>query len=368
VYRALGESEGMRRTTATVLTTLALVGAGTTPSHADNVQVRTSASTGNPAAYLTYVDCTDLFAPGKAPGSRLNLGPYAAPMGKRSLGLVPAGTGTASGPVVEFDSLAGLRSSFSVASTQGSTGTSYVLTLTADTPAGAAWLGRRALSAPSGGWTTVSVAALSYDWRLIDASTHATIKDGGTATPGEFAAAHGDGRGIAVTGFGCNGATFNLDAISAAGATYDFEGITLTTGVSVDRQQVPAGEKVTVTGRVTDASGRVTGDPLVLESRPPGGAWSPVGSGPVLGDADGVARVEVTVDRTTELRWHRPQSQYADEGWSDTVTVTVAPTEPESGGTQAPDPKPDPKPTEEPSPAPPEEPAPAPPEEPIPAG
>ena len=49
----------MRRTTATVLTTLALVGAGTTPTHADNVQVRTSASTGNPASYLTYVDCTD---------------------------------------------------------------------------------------------------------------------------------------------------------------------------------------------------------------------------------------------------------------------------------------------------------------------
>ena len=74
---------------------------------------------------------------------------------------------------------------------------------------------------------------------------------------------------------------------------------------------------------MTDPGGRVTGDPLVLESRAPGGEWTSTGR-TVLGDAGGVARIDVPVTETTEFRWHRPESQYADEGWSDPVTVTVA--------------------------------------------
>ena len=42
-----------------------------------------------------------------------------------------------------------------------------------------------------------------------------------------------------------------------------------------------------------------------------------------MSDPSGLARVDVPVTETTEFRWHRPQSQYADEGWSDPVTVTV---------------------------------------------
>ena len=75
---------------------------------------------------------------------------------------------------------------------------------------------------------------------------------------------------------------------------------------------------------MTDPSGRVTGDPLILQSRRPGGGWAPVGD-LVLGAPNGLARVDVPVTETTEFRWHRPESQYADEGWSDAVTVTVAP-------------------------------------------
>ena len=36
----------------------------------------------------------------------------------------------------------------------------------------------------------------------------------------------------------------------------------------------------------------------------------------LLGDAAGLARTDVPVTATTEFRWHRPESQYADEGWS----------------------------------------------------
>ena len=313
----------LRSTLMTVAAGALLCSLPMAPAHADGVQTLTGPVTGDASVYLTYVDCTDLFAPGTAPASRLNLGPFDAPLGRRSLGLVPGGPGSASGPVVFFDSLATADPSFSVASTGGSTGTSYVVVVTPDTPAGAVWLATTPLAVPSGGWTQVSAAQLAYDWTLVDLASHAALQTGGTATTGEFAATHGDGQGLVVSGFGCDGGAFNLDAVSGDGSTFDFEGVALATTVSVSTGQAVAGEPVTITGRVTDAHARTTGDPLVLESRTPGGTWRADGA-PVLAGPDGLARVDVPVAETTEFRWHRPESQYADEGWSDAVTVTVA--------------------------------------------
>ncbi|MBC2934557.1 hypothetical protein [Nocardioides sp. zg-1228] len=281
-------------------------------------------ATGDPDLYLTYVRCDDLMADAAAPGSRINLGPYAAPLGRRSLGLVPAGGGSASGPYASFPSLARLDSSVAVAATGGSSGVSWVMAVTRQSPRGTAWRGRAALSAPPGGWTTVSTSATTYDWALVDLASGRVLDRAGTATPAGFAAEHGDGPGFAITGFGCDGRAFNLDAVRASGSTLDFEGVSLTTTVAAGRQQVQAGQEVELTGRVTDASGRLTGDPLVLESRSPGRQWAPVGK-PVLAGRDAVSRVVVPVSATTDYRWHRPESQYADEGWSDTVTVSVAP-------------------------------------------
>ena len=294
------------------------------PAHADGVRTLTGPATDDPDVHLTYVDCADLFRPGTAPASRLNLGPFAAPMGRRSLGLVPVAPGTAAGPAVWFDSLTSIQSTFAAASTQGSTGAAYVVAVTPDAPPGTAWLARAPLTLPSGGWTQVSAAALTYDWALVELSSHAPMGDGGRATPAEFSAAHGDGRGVAVAGFGCDGRAFNLDAVQGAGSTFDFEGLALDTSVSADRVSVAPGDTVTLEGRVTDRQSRVMGDPLALESRAPGGTWGTTG-GAVLAGADGVTRVDVAVTETTEFRWHRPESQYADEGWSDAVTVTVAP-------------------------------------------
>ncbi len=243
-------------------------------------------------------------------------------MGRRSLGLVPPAAGTASGPFTRFDSLAAVDSTVAVASTSGSQGVSYVMAITPDNAPGTAWRGRATLSAPAGSWTTVSTAATTYDWTLVDLATLSPLGSPETATTADLAAEHGDGPGFVVTGFGCDGRPFNLDAVRGSGSTFDFEGTTLATGVAVDRTAVDAGGSVTLTGRVTESGGRVTGDPLVLESRRPGGAWAPVGD-LVLGGPDGLARVDVPVTETTEFRWHRPESQYADEGWSDSVTVTV---------------------------------------------
>ena len=313
----------LRTTMALVASTLTLTALGAAPAQADGTSRLSGPSTHDPDVFLTFVACDDLFGAAQAPQSRLNLGPYSAPMGRRSLGLVPPTTGTASGPFTRFDSLASFESSVSVASTAGSQGVSYVMSITADNLPGTAWRGRAALSAPAGSWTTVSTAATSYAWTLVDLATLSPLGEPQSATTAAFAAEHGDGAGFAVTGFGCDGSPFNLDAIRGSGSTFDFEGTSLTTGVSVDRQAVDAGQQVTLTGRVTDPGGRVTGDPLILESRRPGGEWTSTGT-LVLGDAAGLARVDVPVTETTEFRWHRPESQYADEGWSDPVTVTVA--------------------------------------------
>ena len=304
--------------------TVALAIAGSTaawavPAHADEVRTLTGPATHDPDVHLTYVGCESFFGPAVAPQSRLNLGPFSAPMGRRSLGLVPPGPGTATGPFARFGSLAGVDTTFSAT---GSSGVSYVWTVTPDTPPGAAWTGRAAIAPAAAAWRQIAVSALSYDWTLVDLTTQVPRGAGERATPAQFAAAHGDGAGFSVTGLGCDGASFNIDAVNAGGVVFDFEGITLRTSIAATTDKVRPDGTIEITGAVTDSSGRTTGDPLVLESRTPGGAWASVG-GSVLGDASGVARVVAPVAETTEFRWHRPESQYADEGWSETITVAV---------------------------------------------
>ncbi len=320
---------------ATVLAAL-----GAAPAQADAVRTLTGPSTGDPDLFLTYVGCSDLFAPSTAPQSRLNLGPYDAPLGRRSLGLVPSAPGTASGPFARFPSLAGLDSSVAVASTSGTAGVSYVMSITPSNTPGTAWSGRAPLTVQPGSWTQVSTAALTYDWTLVDLSTLSPLGGGAStmsATPAAFAAEHGDGAGFAVTGFGCDGRSFNLDAVRSAGSTFDFEGVVLATTASVEATRAGQdGDQVTLSGRVSDVGGRVTGDPLMLESRAPGGAWSPVGD-VAMADPSGTSRVDTVITETTEFRWHRPESQYADEGWSDPVTVTVDQPAPEPATDQSKD-------------------------------
>ena len=267
----------VRSTWMVVAAAALLTALGAVPAQADGARTLTGPSTGDADVFLTYVGCGGLFTPGTAPQSRLNLGPYDAPLGRRSLGLVPSAPGTASGPFARFASLASLDSTLSVASTSGSRGVSHLMTITPSNAPGTAWSGRATLTVAPGGWTAVSAAALTYDWTLIDLTTLAPVGQAGASTPSAFAAEHGDGAGFVVTGFGCDGQAFNLDAVKASGSTFDFEGVQLSTAAEVDRQHAAAGDEVTISGRVTDVSGRVTGDALVLESRRPGGEWVSTG-------------------------------------------------------------------------------------------
>ncbi len=292
------------------------------PAHADEVRTLSGPATGSADVFMTYVSCDGFFAPAVAPGSRLNLGPFTAPLGRRSLGLVPAGPGTAAGPSARFESLVGLDSSLSVSSAGGSQGVSYLWTITSRTPPGSAWSGRAVIAAPAGAWAQVSPASLSYEWTLIDLATREPVGVAEPGTPGDFAATHGDGSGFVVTGWGCDGSAFNIDAVRAGGLVYDFEGVALRTTLAMTGEGVRPDGTVEITGTVLDASDRLTGDPLVLESRVSGGEWVSVGE-PLLADASGVTHVDTPISETTEFRWHRPESQYADEGWSAASTVTV---------------------------------------------
>lgn len=293
--------------------------------------------------HLTYVGCDAIAGPATAPSTRINRGPEAAPLGRRSFGLVPAGPGTAAGPTISFLSMAGLGAAVDVRSESGTTGASYIWVTSLDAPAGHAWRGRASLAVPPATWQHVETTSLTHEWHLVDLTT-GMAKTVESATPAEFVGRHGDGAGYVVTGFGCDGNSFNVDAIRGNGRVWDFEGLPLATSITTSAPGLVAGEQLTVAGSVTDGSGRVTGDPLVLQARAPGAAeWTDVSPLTYMGP-DGSSRATVTVSETQELRWLRPESEYADAGTSDVVLVTVtpAPTEPPS---QAPTPAPEQSPT-----------------------
>jgi hypothetical protein len=307
------------------LATVASLLLGPSPSASgDGVSVRSSPGTAADGMFLTYVGCDAFFGAATAPRTRVNLGPGAAPLGRRSFGLVPAAPGTASGPYVPFASLAGLGASVAVTAAAGTSGASYIWTAAADAPPGHAWRGRAATSVPAGGWHTVSTAALRYEWQLVDLVTGSTTP-GGQATPAEFVAAHGDGAGYVVTGFGCDGRAFNIDAVRGGGRTWDFEGISLATAITASTTQVAAGQEVVLGAHVTNAAGRVTGDPVLLQARTPGqGEWRTVSELTLVGP-DGWSRRTVTVAEDTEFRWLRPEGEYADAGASESVVVRATP-------------------------------------------
>ncbi|UUZ61904.1 hypothetical protein [Nocardioides sp. B-3] len=290
--------------------------------------------------YLTYVGCDVIDGPVSAPSSRINRGPDVAPLGRRSFGPVPTGTGTAAGPAIHFLSLSALGASVDVRAESGTTGASYIWVTALDAPAGHARGGRVNLTVSPATRQHVDTATLPHEWQLVDLSTGLTMAVE-SATPADFAAGHGDGAGYVVTGFGCDGRAFNVDAVTGNGRTWDFEGLTLSTSITPLATQMVAGQQLEVAGRVTDLVGRVMGDPLILQSRAPGAVdWVDVSpltySGP-----DGSSHASVTVTETAEFRWLRPESEYADSGASEPVLVTVTPA-----------PTPEPTPTPEPEPEP----------------
>ena len=295
------------------------LGAGLlSPAHADT-HVVPGGSRLDAQTFLTYVPCAGFFAPGAtAPQLLINRGPATPPLGRRSFGLALPGSGTAAGVVHQTLSMGGLGEvSMAVNPEQATTGVAYAWYVSPDLPAGQAWLGRAELAAAPG-WQRVDVSAASFTWQAHDLATRQPQGDPARAVPADFVAAHGDGPGYVVAGLGCDGASYNLDAVRYGGTTFDLEGFRATTHIAAEPGA--AGEPTVLTGWSTRDDVRL-GDPLVLERQVAGTSrWEAVGE-PVLADAGATVRTTVAPDVATTYRWRMADSEYADENTSDPVRV-----------------------------------------------
>ena len=292
----------------------------TSPARADDVVLHGATLPAGPTR-LTHVSCTDFFADSSADATLLlHRGPGQAPSGARSLGLRPAGVGTATGAVHTTLDLGAARLSMSVGGPAA--GVAYVWYAAADAPAGRAWRGSATLPRPAG-WTRLDLADVPLRWELVDLGSRTVTDHADPATYPAFVSVHGPGPGLLMAGFGCDGAAFHLDAVSAgtgvATRTFDFEGLALST--SVETRTGPADGATLVRGVTRDADGVAVGEPLVLEAAPAGSeAFAPVGE-PVSADADGVVQVEVAPKQDTAYRWRLPDVEYAPGHVSASVVV-----------------------------------------------
>jgi hypothetical protein len=277
--------------------------------------------------YLTYFGCADLFnVPAAAPALKIDQ-VEATPTGVRSFGLMMPGAATASGPVSLVDSVAATTvAGFSARADGGSTGVAYVWYVAPGIEQGQVWAGRADL-AVGPQWQYVDAAAATYTWTLYDAANGNAVKPGGSATIGDFTAQNGDGPGYLLSGLGCDGGEFVIDALRFGSpgnvTTYDLEGITVTTSIGASTTSVKRGRPVALTGASRDIAGVPVGAPLVLQARPAGKAvFTQVGR-PVAAAPGGAVSVKVKPRTTTTYRWFMPTTGYADGGFSAPVTVRV---------------------------------------------
>lgn len=296
-------------------------------AHADQTVVVPGTSFPSSDTYLTYFGCVDLFhADTRGPAVRVTRD-GAAPLGRRAADLELPGAGTAVGSVSLVDSVAGATSSMAVRAAAGSSGVAYVWYLAPGMAPGEVWAGRADLTAVTDGWQQIDAAAAAYDWNRVEAATGAVREHAGVAGIDEFTAQNGDGPGYLMSGLGCDGRGFGVDAVrvGAPGSvtTYDLEGWSVATSIAVSSERVTSGDKVALAATSVDAASAVMGAALVLEARPEGAAeFRPVGE-PVLADAAGQVTTTVVPEVTTEYRWFFADRAYADAHWSPTVRVVV---------------------------------------------
>lgn len=316
----------MRSVTAAVLVALG-VGLWPAAAHADETFVVPGTSFPSSTTYLTYFGCDGLFqAEARGPEVRVDRDD-AAPLGRRATSLTMTGAGTASGPVSLVGSVATATSTLAVDAPAGSAGVAYVWFVSPELDAGEVWAGRADLTTSVDGWQQVDAATATYGWTRYDAATGSVVEEPGTATIAAFTTDHGDGPGYLLTGFGCGGGEFALDAVRVGTpgevATYDLEGWAVTTSIAASSDAVTAGDAVQLTGRSVDLRGRTMGAPLVLEARPEGAeTFQPV-AGPVVAAEDGTVATTVAPEVSTDYRWAFAETGYADAHWSPELRVAV---------------------------------------------
>ena len=320
----------VRRGAMVVVTALAAVASGTlvgasASGNATTVVRGTDLPAGN-RAQLTQVGCASVFDRGAAAQPMIGVSPGAGAIGKRSLAFAPAG-GSAVGLVGYVASMASTTvAGLSVHADAGTSGVAYAgYQAPKDAGTNRMWIGRAAVSSPaSGGWSSVDVTGLGYEWTQYDMSTQRSLATVGASGVAPFIKAMGgDGYGFYAVGFGCEGNAFNLDGwrIGRPGATasYDFEGYRTTTTIAGPDAPVESGAAVTLTGRVVDGSGAAVAGRVVLEAKQDDGTWQTVADAPGPNQS-----AVVRPDETTKYRWKFFDRARYEGSVSDAFTVEVA--------------------------------------------
>ncbi|HEX6151248.1 hypothetical protein [Nocardioides sp.] len=317
----------MRRWTAIAVLALVL-GLAPTSAWADETVVVPGTSLPASGTSLTYFGCVDLFHVDQRGPQAMLRRDDAAPLGSRAVDLTLPGTQTAAGSASLFSSVSTAVSTLAVRGADGgSTGVAYVWYLAPGMARGQVWSGQANLTAAPG-WQQVDTSTLTYRWTRYDSASGAVRGRGGSATIDAFTAAHGDGPGYVLVGFGCDGQTFSVDAIRTglpgSVTTYDLDGWSVTTTIEATKGHVQPGEQVAISG-VSEGLGRAMGATLTLQARPEGAAEFHTVAETVAAAADGTVTATVTPEVTTEYRWFFAGRSYANEHFSGIVRVEVTP-------------------------------------------
>lgn len=279
------------------------------------------------ATHLTWFGCETLYrADDRSPLARVVLDED-APLGRRATSLDLPGTGTATGPVSLVESVAGATHALSVRSAAGATGVAWVWYVAPGMTPGEVWAGRADLLAATDGWQRIDAAAAAYSWTRVEAATGAVRETARRATVDDFTQAHGDGPGYLLSGLGCDGDEFALDAVSVGDpgevTAYDLEGSPVTTTAAASSPRVAEGDEVTLTGTSLDADGELMGAALVLQARPVGAADFRDVTEDLVAGPDGTVTATLVPERTTVYRWSFAERSYADAHTSPVVRVVV---------------------------------------------
>lgn len=312
---------------------LALVLAGlcglATPAHAtaaaDTVVVP-GTSFPDSSTYVTVFGCQSLYRTDTTSPLVRVVRDEAAPLGTRVVELDQSATGTAVGAVSLVDSIAHATSEVSVRADEASRGVAWVWYVAPGMAPGEVWVGRTDLvAAPD--WQLLDPTAATYEWQRLEAATGAVRQTAPAASIEAFTAEHGDGPGYLLSGLGCDGAAFRLDAVRSGAPdqvrTYDLEGWPITTTITGSRDRVAHGEQVTLIGRSYDGAGAPAAASLVLQARPAGAADFRDVSGSVVPGPDGAVTLTLTPKATTDYRWFFTDRSYADAHVSPEIRIAV---------------------------------------------
>ena len=300
------------------------------------VVVRGLAFPAGRAMRLGLVGCESVYdRVAETPQAMIGTGPATAPAGERSLRYDLAG-GNALGPLSYVSSVAQTRSAGLTAyAAEGTTGVVWAgYQEPADRHTGRVWFGRAEVVVPAGRWTRIEAVDLTYSWTKWDMYEQAPVADAPSeavpdGTLADMVVRHrGDGAGFVMSGLGCDGNEFAMDALrletAGTATTYDLEGLATTASMlAPPANRAAAGQPVELRGTLVDSTGAaMSGVTMILEKRVVGTTGWAVDQ--VVEVDGGAAVAEVAPEKATSYRWRFAERPMAEGSVSRAVTVEVA--------------------------------------------